>query len=230
MKVQNKNVLITGGSAGLGRALALKLVNQGANVSVVARGARALEKLKAESPRIQTIRGDVTDKKDLHRIYSEALQHLGEVDLLINNASSLGPSSLRLLIDTDCEDLSLALATNLVAPFRLSKLVLSSMLIRQQGLIVNISSDAAIQNYPNWGAYSVSKSALDHLTRIFESELTGTGIRFLAIDPGDMKTALHLAAVPEADTTKLRNPEDSEERLIAIIESDDFSAAHQGIL
>ena len=132
---------------------------------------------------------DVGDLDAAFAIAGQAAALVGPVDLLINNASTLGPAPLRLLLDTDCEDLSRALAVNLVGPFRLTKAIAGSMVMRGRGTIVNISSDAAVEAYERWGAYGASKAALDHLTRIWAAELAGTGVRVLAIDPGEMNTA-----------------------------------------
>lgn len=224
-----KNILITGGTAGLGRALALQFESFGANVAVVGRNPEKLAALKRERPSIKTIQGDVSDKNQIHRIFAEAIEAIGDPDTLINNASTLGPQRLSLLLDTDCEDLAHALETNLIAPFRLTKLVLPAMLLKVSGTVVNISSDAAIQNYSMWGAYSVSKSALGHLTRIFEAELEGQAVRFFTVDPGDMRTDLHLQAIPGADVTKLYDPADSAARLIRLLQSNETGAAHRGL-
>lgn len=226
---KDKKIFITGGTSGLGLALAIQLVQQGAKVAVLGRNWEKLQEVKKRESKILIIQGDISIKEDTHRIYAEALEKLGDVDVLFNNASSLGPTPLRLLLDTDCEDLSLALETNLLGPFRLTKLILPKMIIKASGIVVNISSDAAIQNYPTWGAYSISKSAMDHLTRIFQEELTKTGIKFLAIDPGDMNTAFHLAALPEADTSKLYSADESAKLLIELIETEKFSPEHRGL-
>lgn len=96
---------------------------------------------------------------------------LGDVDILFNVASYLGQTPLRLLVDTDCEDMEQVLQTNVIGPFRLTKALLPSMLLKQKGLVVNISSDAAMNAYPTWGSYSISKAASDHQSRIFDEEL-----------------------------------------------------------
>jgi NAD(P)-dependent dehydrogenase (short-subunit alcohol dehydrogenase family) len=131
--------------------------------------------------------------------------------VLINNASDLGPASLRLLGDTDCEDLERALATNLVGPFRLTKAVLGALSASARdgrgAVVLNVSSDAAITPYPTWGAYSASKAALKHLSAIWDAELDGQGVRVLSLDPGDMDTPLHALAVPDADRSTLKRPE-----------------------
>src|SRR4029450_9708666 len=138
-------------------------------------------------------------------------------DVLVNNASALGPIPLASLADTECEDLEHALATNLVAPFRLTRALLGALAssARERGgaVVVNISSDAAVNPYPNWGAYGASKAALAHFTRIWHEELAEEGLRFIAFDPGDMDTPLHAQAVPDADPQSLRRPEDAAREL-----------------
>jgi NAD(P)-dependent dehydrogenase (short-subunit alcohol dehydrogenase family) len=115
------------------------------------------------------------------------------------------------LADTDCEDLELAIATNLVGPFRLTKALLGSLAASardgRQPLVVNVSSDAAVSAYAGWGAYGASKAALHHLSRIWSEELAPEGIRVVSIDPGDMDTPLHALAVPGADPFTLKSPD-----------------------
>ena len=200
---KNKKVLITGGTSGLGLALTEILIARGAQVAIVAR------KIPANKTPAALIQGDVSDKSQIHRIHVDALTRLGSIDVLINNASALGPTPLHLLLDTECEDLTQVLETNVLGPFRLIKLVLPGMILQNSGVIVNISSDAAVNAYPRWGSYSISKAALDHMTRIFQAELAQTPVRLLALDPGDMDTPLHLAAVPDADRDSLHLPHES---------------------
>ena len=143
--------------------------------------------------------------------------------MLVNNASDLGPVPLALLGDTDCEDLERALATNVVGPFRLTKALLGALAAAaREGrgpVVLNISSDAAINPYPRWGAYGASKAALHHMSRIWNEELAPEGIRFLSIDPGDMDTALHALAVPDADRSTLKRPEVAARELADAIEA-----------
>jgi NAD(P)-dependent dehydrogenase (short-subunit alcohol dehydrogenase family) len=113
---------------------------------------------------------------------------------------------LRLLLDTECEDLTQALAVNLVGPFRLTKAVAGPMVLRGGGTVLNVSSDAAVEAYERWGAYGASKAALDHLTRTWAAELADTGVRVLAVDPGEMRTRMHAQAIPEADPATLADP------------------------
>ncbi|MCB9704076.1 MAG: SDR family oxidoreductase [Myxococcales bacterium] len=203
--------LVTGASRGLGRALAEALAAAGVPVVLVARGeaarAHAGAALRARGGEAHAIVADIADKRAIHAIAGQAAGLVGPVDLLINNASALGPTPLRPLLDTECEALEEVLQTNLVGPFRLTRAIAGSMALRGRGLVINISSDAAIEAYPSWGAYSASKAALDHLTRIWAAELADRGVRLLSIDPGEMDTAMHAAAIPDADRGALARPE-----------------------
>ncbi len=147
---------------------------------------------------------------------------LGGLDVLINNASSLGPVPLKLLADTDCEDLEAALATNVVGPFRLTKALLGALGASARAgrpvLVVNITSDAAVTPYAGWGAYGASKAALLHMSRIWDQELEAHGVRVKAIDPGDMDTPLLALAVPDADPADLKRPVDSAREIVELIE------------
>lgn len=201
----NKNVLITGGSAGLGKGLALSLAELNANVVVIARRKERLELLNYENDKIITFEADISSKEDIYKITGLAIGELGKtIDVVINNASTLGISPLRGLIDTPCENFSSVLETNLLGPFRLIKALLPGMLLNHKGMVVNITSDASISAYPNWGIYSISKAALDHMTTIWSKELPE--ITFYSIDPGDMYTDMQLEANPEADKSSLYDP------------------------
>lgn len=207
---KEKSVLITGASRGLGRALAFRLAAEGAKVALVARHKTELDAVVSEirnnGGTAFGIVADVGDKESVYPIVGQAAALAGPIDILINNASTLGPVPLRLLLDTDCEDFEQALQVNTIGPFRLIKAVAGSMVLRQTGVIVNLSSDAAVEAYPTWGVYSASKAALDHLTRVVAAELTDTSVRFLSIDPGEMNTRMHADAMPEADVTTLQSP------------------------
>lgn len=206
-----RRIAVTGGTAGLGLALVRELSDRGADVAFVARKAAGVVRVAQELPRVHGIVGDVSQKDDIHRIALQILGALGGVDALINNASDLGPTPLRLLADTECEDFERALVTNVLGPFRLTRTLLGSLAAaaRERGgaVVLNISSDAAVTPYAGWGAYGSSKAALHHLTRIWDQELAEAGVRFLSVDPGDMDTALHAAAVPDADRASLKRPE-----------------------
>jgi NAD(P)-dependent dehydrogenase (short-subunit alcohol dehydrogenase family) len=222
MELKNKTALVTGASRGLGRALAIILAERGANVLLAARDARELQQLtdtlRSRGASAHALPADVGDKAAIFPLVGEAAALAGPIDLLINNASTLGPTPLRLLLDTDCEALERALAVNLLGPFRLSKAVLGSMLLRDRGVVVNISSDAAVEAYPTWGAYSVTKAALDQLTRVWAGELVDSHVRILSVDPGEMDTAMHAAALPDADRSTLANPAEIARRIVEMIE------------
>ena len=220
-------VLVTGGTSGLGLALVEALSRQGAAVAFVARTRERVEAVAKRLPGTHGIAGDVSRKDDIHPIALRALATLGGLDVLINNASSLGRVPLGLLADTECEELEEALATNLVGPFRLTKTLLGALdASAREGrpaLVINITSDAAVTAYPGWGAYGASKAALSHLSRIWDEEHRSRGVRFLAIDPGDMDTPMHAAAVPDADPSTLKPPgraaEEILERIGSLIEN-----------
>ena len=207
----NRRILITGGTSGLGLALVRELSARGARVAFVARHREDVERVAREHPGTVGIVGDVSRKDDIYPIATEVIGNLGGLDALVNNASSLGPVPLALLGDTECEDLELALATNVVGPFRLTKALLGALAASaregRSPVVLNVSSDAAVSPYAGWGAYGASKAALHHMTRIWGEELAAEGIRFISRDPGDMDTQLHAIAVPDADRTTLKRPE-----------------------
>lgn len=232
MQTQQITTLITGASRGLGRALAFALAARGARLVLVARDRPALDEVVAQ---IQAAGGtafgiaaDVGNKESIYPIAQEAAALVGPIDLLIHNASTLGPTPLRLLLDTECEDFEAVLQVNLLGPFRLSKVVVGSMLLRAAAssaaaapgmarAVVHISSDAAVEAYPRWGAYGVAKAAQDHLARTFAAELGEHGIHFLSIDPGEMNTQMHASAIPEADPATLADPAQVAARIVRLL-------------
>ena len=208
----NRVWLITGATSGLGRALAFEALKNGGKVAAIARREPKVKEFAEWRDRYHFIRGDISRKDEVHRLVGEAFSVLGRIDVLVNNASSLGPTPLRPLLDLECEEFSGVFETNLLGPFRLTKLILPSMILRESGIVVNISSDAAVDSYPNWGVYSSSKAALDHLTRVWQSEVPE--VEFYAFDPGEMNTPMHAAAVPDADVSKLRDPQAIAEKIL----------------
>jgi len=204
-------VAITGGTSGLGLALVRELLKRGAQVAFVARGGERVARVAREQAGAHGIVGDISVKGDIYPIAMQILGELGGVDVLINNASDLGPTPLVMLSDTECEDLERAFATNLLGPFRLTKALMGALAASARegrgAVVLNISSDAALNPYPGWGAYGASKAALRHLSRIWGEEHAADGVRFLSLDPGDMDPPMHAAAVPDAEPETLKRPE-----------------------
>ena len=221
MELRDQAVLITGASRGLGAALAQELGARGARLALVARNGRDLDAVvaavRARGGTAHGIPADVGSKEAVHAIAGTAMSLLGDLDVVVHNAGALGPVPLQLLADTACEDLQRALDVNLVGPFRLTKALLGPMLLRGAGLFVHVGSDAGVTAYPRWGAYDVSKAALEHLARTWAIELEGTGVRFLTVDPGEMDTAMHRAALPDADRSALQQPAEVARRLADLL-------------
>jgi NAD(P)-dependent dehydrogenase (short-subunit alcohol dehydrogenase family) len=213
-------VAVTGATSGLGLALVEALHAQGASIAFVARDAARVAALARRLPGTHGIAGDVARKDDTHRIALQVASALGGLDVLVHNASSLGPVPLRPLADTDCEDLESALATNVVGPFRLTKALLGALAASARtqpahaAVVLHVTSDAAFTPYAGWGAYGASKAALAHLGRIWDVELAPHGVRVIDRDPGDMDTPLHALAVPETDPSTLKQPRDAARELL----------------
>jgi NAD(P)-dependent dehydrogenase (short-subunit alcohol dehydrogenase family) len=216
-------VAVTGGTSGLGLALVDLFSARGDAVAFVARRAGPVSEVARAHPGAHGIVGDVSRKEETYPVAMRVTAALGGLDVLINNASSLGPVPLALLADTECDDLGVALATNLVGPFRLTKALLGALAASARegrpALVINVISDAALQAYAGWGAYGASKAALLHMSRIWDEEVRPHGIRVLAADPGDMDTPLHALAVPGADPTTLKRPLDSAREILSLIDA-----------
>jgi NAD(P)-dependent dehydrogenase (short-subunit alcohol dehydrogenase family) len=233
MRIEGAAALVTGGSRGLGEALARILAARGARVVVAAREREPLERvvgeIRAAGGRAHALAADVGRKEDILPLAGAAAALAGPIDLLVHNASTLGPVPLRPLSDTECEDFGRALEVNLVGPFRLTKAVAGSMMLRRRGLVVAVTSDAGVVPYEGWGAYGTSKAALDHLMRIWAAELAGTGVRTLVVDPGEMDTEMHAQAMPDADRSALRSPGEVAARLATLIEASDLVESGQRV-
>ncbi len=214
-------VAVTGGTSGLGLALVRELTGRGARVAFVARTAERVSSVAREHEGAHGVVGDVSVKDDIYPIAVQIAGELGGLDVLVNNASDLGPVPLVMLSDTECEDMERAFQTNVIGPFRLTKALMGALAASARegrgAVVVNISSDAAVNAYPGWGAYGASKAALAHLTNIWGEEHKADGVRFLALDPGDMDTPMHAAAIPDADPATLKRPEDAAREVAAAI-------------
>lgn len=208
--------LVTGASRGFGAALTRALVRDGWEVVVDARHADGLRRMTAELPRrdaVTVLPGDVGDP-DHRRALAEAVGELGSLELLVNNAGTLGPAPLPALADVPPDELSDTFTTNVVAPIALTQLLLPA-LRRAQGAIVNLTSDAAVEAYPGWGAYGASKAALDHLSAVLAAELPD--LRVYAFDPGDMRTRMHQDAFPGEDISDRPEPAEVVPQLLQLL-------------
>jgi NAD(P)-dependent dehydrogenase (short-subunit alcohol dehydrogenase family) len=205
--------IVTGASRGLGLALTRALSERGWHVVVDARGAEALEHAVAGLAGVIPLTGDVADP-DHRRLLVEAA---GEpIDLLVNNASALGPSPLPLLAQYPLEELRSVYEANVVAPLALVQLSLPRMSAHAR--IVNVISDAAVEAYETWGGYGSSKAALAQITAVLAAE--HPGLRVYAVDPGDMRTQMQQDAFPGEDISDRPLPEESIPGFLTLIEGD----------
>ena len=209
---QARTALITGGSSGLGLALARALDASGWIVVTDARDENRL-RVALEGTTVHTIAGDVTDA-DHRAALVAAVTELGGLDLLVLGSSTLGPLPMRPLSQYDPEDIGTVFRANAGAPGALM-IALTDQLHRRDGLVVGISSDAAVQHYETWGGYGASKAALDHLVLTFAAE---TGLTTYAVDPGDMRTPMHQDAFPDEDISDRPLPETVVPHLLALLE------------
>lgn len=201
--MKNKVVMITGASKGLGRALTIAFAKEGAKLAICARTEsellivkQAAESLGAD---VLAVTADVSHSRDVDRFVSITEDAYGQIDVLINNASMLGPSPMPLLLDYPEEDFAEVLRVNAVSTFLVTKRVCLGMLERNQGSIINVTSEAGHIGYAGWGAYGVSKFAVEGITQTWADELSETGIRINMVDPGEMDTDMHRLAVPDCD-------------------------------
>ena len=197
--------IVTGASRGFGRALTTALLERGWTVVVDGRRTAELAAAAAtfNSPRLIAVAGDVTDER--HRAaLVDAATTVGPLGLLVNNASRLGPSPQPTLADYSLADLRAVYDVNVFAPLALTQLALPALL-QTPGVIVNLTSDAAIEAYEGWGGYGSSKAAFDQLSAILAVE--NNAVRIYAFDPGDMRTEMHQAAFPGEDISDRADPE-----------------------
>ncbi|SON59419.1 Serine 3-dehydrogenase [Mycobacterium simulans] len=197
--------IVTGASRGFGRAVTAALLDRGWTVVCDARRVAELESTARElnSTRLIALPGDVTDASHRDALVATASE-AGPLRLLVNNASRLGPSPQPVLADYPASELWAVYDTNVLAPLALIQAALPA-LTENAGVIVNLTSDAAVEPYPGWGGYGSSKAALDQLSAVLAAELTAVPV--YAFDPGDMRTEMHQAAFPGADISDRAEPE-----------------------
>jgi NAD(P)-dependent dehydrogenase (short-subunit alcohol dehydrogenase family) len=206
-----KVVMITGASKGLGKALALTFARNHWSLALCARNEQALEAVKQEAlesgaESVLAIQADGAVEKDMDRLVSLTESTFGHIDVLIVNASIFGPGPAWLL-DYDLSSFQDVLLTNVLHPFMITKRVLPGMLQRKKGTILHVTSEAGKTGFAEWGAYGISKFALEGLAETWANELTETDIALSWIDPGEMDTDMHAIAVPDCDYP-LAKPED----------------------
>jgi NAD(P)-dependent dehydrogenase (short-subunit alcohol dehydrogenase family) len=217
--------VITGASQGLGLALADALADAGWSLVIDARRADRLDtaivRLRAKS-RVVGVAGDVTDPE--HRTaLARAAYELGPVQLLVNNASTLGASPLPPLATISVEVLRSVFEVNVIAPIALTQILDGQL--APGAVVVNITSDAAVEPYPGWAGYGSSKAALEHASRILAVERPD--LRVLVVDPGDMRTEMHQDAFPGEDISDRPRPEASVPGLLTLIAGDQPSGRYE---
>jgi NAD(P)-dependent dehydrogenase (short-subunit alcohol dehydrogenase family) len=211
--LSDRFALITGASQGLGREIALAYARQNVRgLALVARGKEPLQKLQSEIGKIAstatvvTIQADLGSLADVERVAAITLEACGgRLDILVNNASTLGPVPMPYLLDYPADDFQQVLNVNVIAPFLLIQNLLAAM-IDHGGSIINVTSDAGRVGYPGWGAYGISKFGLEGLSQTWAAELEETPVRINWVDPGNMNTAMHRNAEPNEDPTAWADP------------------------
>ena len=213
-----RTALITGGSRGLGLALARALAQEKWNLIIDARGEDALESVRAElseHTRVIAIAGDVTDPE--HRAaLADAAHEAGGVDALVNNASILGPSPQPELLDYPLDVLEEVYRTNVISPLAIVQAVREDL--KPGARIINVTSDAAVEQYEGWGGYGSSKAALEQLTNILGAE--NPELRVYRVDPGDMRTRMQQDAFPDEDISDRPLPEESVPGFLELLTGD----------
>jgi NAD(P)-dependent dehydrogenase (short-subunit alcohol dehydrogenase family) len=191
--------------------LALAFAKQGVKLALSARGEETLMSVKNEAEalgaEVLAVKADMSVSRDVERFVAMTESAFGRIDVLINNASILGPSPMPLLLDFPEEDFARVLQVNAVGPFLVTRRVIPGMLQRNAGSIINVTSEAGSVGYAGWGAYGISKFALEGLTETWADEMKDTGVRVNMVDPGEMDTGMHALAVPDCDY-ELADPQD----------------------
>ncbi|MCH8919457.1 MAG: SDR family oxidoreductase [Chloroflexi bacterium] len=221
MKIHGSVALVTGASRGLGLEIAKIYAGLGANLVIAARGREELEAVARElRPQTEVVALALDVSQEAERLVEAALERFGRIDVLVNNASELGPSPMPALEEYPWQDLQRVFRVNVLAPLHLAQLALPGMRARGEGVIINVTSDAGVEAYPGWGGYGASKAALEHVSRTLGAELEGSGVRVYVVDPGDMNTAMHRLAEPGVDLSDLPGPEASAPAFVQLVEEE----------
>lgn len=221
MELSGSVALVTGASRGLGLEIARAYAARGANLIIAARRRDELEAASAElGARTDVVALALDVSEEAERLVEAGLERFARIDVLVNNASTIGPSPMPRLEEYDWRDLARVFRVNVLAPLHLAQLVLPGMHSRGEGVIINVTSDAGVEAYPGWGGYGSSKAALEHISRTLAAELDGTGVRVYAVDPGDMNTEMHRLAEPGEDLSGLPGPEVAAPAFVRLVQEE----------
>jgi NAD(P)-dependent dehydrogenase (short-subunit alcohol dehydrogenase family) len=221
MKLRESVALITGASKGLGLKIARLYAERGARLVIAARHAEPLERAAVElRAKTDVVSLSVDVSEEAERLVEAGLERFGRIDVLVNNASELGPSPMPALESLPWQDMERILRVNVSAPLHLTQLVLPQMRARGEGVIINVTSDAGVEAYASWGGYGASKAALEHMSRVLAGEVAGSGVRVYVVDPGDMNTEMHRFAEPDVDLSGLPGPEVSAPVFVRLVEEE----------
>jgi NAD(P)-dependent dehydrogenase (short-subunit alcohol dehydrogenase family) len=229
MRLKGKKIVVTGGSKGLGRALALRFASEGACVTICARSADELNRLSIElsarGAHVLALPCDIADPEQVAQFASSALEDLGAVDALVNNASILGPRIE--LIEYSKPTWDRVMDVNLNGLFNVTKAFLPSMVRSRSGSVINVTSSVGKVGRARWGAYAVSKFAMEGFTQTLADEVRGTGIRVNSVNPGPMDTAMRHAAYPDEDRSRLKSPEEVTEVFVYLAADESIGVTGQ---
>jgi NAD(P)-dependent dehydrogenase (short-subunit alcohol dehydrogenase family) len=208
-RLREKSVLITGGGRGIGKAAALAFAREGAQVAICGRNSANLEavavELRALGAKVVAESCDVTNEGQVTDFIAAVIREFGQIDVLINNAAVLGP--LGPLAKASVSDWQATIAANLTGPFMVTREVLrSSMLKKERGVVINVSSGVGRRGAAGWGPYAASKFGLEGMTQVWADETRETRIRFYTLSPGPTATAMRAAAVPGEDPKTIKAP------------------------
>jgi NAD(P)-dependent dehydrogenase (short-subunit alcohol dehydrogenase family) len=221
MRLQDNVALITGASKGLGLEIARLYAERRARLVIGARHSEPLERAAAElRQKTEVVSVAVDVSQEAERLVEAGLERFGRIDVLVNNASELGPSPMPSLESLSWQDMERILRVNVTAPLHLTQLVLPQMRARATGVIINVTSDAGVEAYAGWGGYGASKAAVEHMSRVLAEELSGSGVRVYVVDPGDMNTEMHRHAEPGVDLSDLPEPEVSAPAFVRLVEEE----------